>query len=46
MVREPLHQWADMKDDSANHPQFDFRGPIRLLAIPATAFLCSTRCPS
>lgn len=46
MESEPLKRWADMADAPAHHPRFHFRGPLPLLAKPATAFLCSTRCPS
>lgn len=30
---------------SARQPRYSFRGPAALLDLPATAFLCSTRCP-
>ncbi len=46
MEREPLKRWADMADAPSHHPPFHFRGPLPLLANPATAFLCSTRCPA
>lgn len=43
---EPLRRWADMTETPAHHPRFHFRGPLSLLAKPAIAFLCSTRCPA
>lgn len=46
MEPEPLKRWADMADAPADHPRFHFRGPLPPLAHPATAFLCSTRCPA
>lgn len=41
---ELLRPWNEMADVAA-HPRFHFRGPAALLDRPATAFLCSTRCP-
>ncbi len=41
---EPLRPWTEMADASAS-PRFHLRGPLALLDHPATAFLCSTRCP-
>jgi hypothetical protein len=43
--RLSLGAWSTMADGTAAHPSFHFRGPIALLAAPATAFLCSTACP-
>lgn len=34
-----------MTESPAAHPRFHFRGPFSLLEKPATALLCSTRCP-
>lgn len=40
-------RWIDVGrwEEMADPPRFHFRGPAALLDRPATAFLCSTRCP-
>lgn len=40
-----LGSWTGYATGAAAHPTFHFRGPLSLLFIPATAFLCSTQCP-
>jgi len=45
METEEIGTWEEMAVPPAKHPAFHFRGPIALLENPATAFLCSTRCP-
>lgn len=45
MESELLGTWEEMAVPPAKHPAFHFRGPIAMLENPATAFLCSTRCP-
>lgn len=45
MATDPLMSWAIMTEAAASHPRFHFRGPFSLLEKPATALLCSTRCP-
>lgn len=45
METEKLGTWEEMAVPPARHPAFHFLGPFALLANPATAFLCSTRCP-
>jgi len=42
----PLGPWAALADTPGGRPDFHFRGPFSLLDAPATAFLCSTRCPA
>lgn len=45
METEEIGTWEEMSVPPAKHPAFHFRGSIALLENPATAFLCSTRCP-
>ena len=45
METEEIGAWEEMAISPAQHPAFHFRGSIALLENPATAFLCSTRCP-
>ena len=45
METEEIGTWEEIAVPPAKHPAFHFRGPIALLENPATAFLCSTRCP-
>lgn len=45
METEEIGTWEEMAVPPAQHPAFHFRGPIAMLQNPATAFLCSTRCP-
>jgi len=44
--RSPLGPWSSRVDPPADKPRFHIRGPVSLLASPATAFLCSTKCPA
>ncbi|CAN5895012.1 hypothetical protein BH11VER1_BH11VER1_01920 [soil metagenome] len=37
--------WNELATAAAAQPAFHFRGPLTLLAAPATAFFCSTQCP-
>ena len=39
MPGELPRRWADMAEAPAHHPRFHFRGPLPLLAQPATAFV-------
>ena len=40
-----LGSWNERATGASAHPAFHFRGPLTLLDSPATAFLCSSKCP-